>query len=415
MNAYSSFAVIGASGKMGRGIALLILYANVLRGTHVPFHLNLIDINRETFSGLKAYLHSHLLKFAERNIAKVRQLFKDNPEIVSNSEAIDAFLHHVMGCINCSTHIGHVEGADLVFEAAFEEVSVKVDLLKKASQLTKGWFFTNTSSIPIHLLAEESGLKERLVGLHFYNPPPVQKLLEIIPSRYTDPRLLDLSMTLSKEMNKIPIQSQDVAGFIGNGHFSREILYAFQAKDLSIEEVDFVTREFLLRPMGIFQLLDYVGWDVASNLLKIMSRYLPDPSFQSSHLEQYFVQGIRGGQTADGEQKEGIFKYEGHKPVAVYDLATKTYRPLKIRSMGEVPLGLSWKKALKDKMDLKPFFEVLKTENSEGSRYAMQFLKHSKNIEDLLVSTGVSKSLKDVGVVLKEGFHHLYAPHEVLE
>lgn len=397
---------------MGRGIALLILLSNALRGTNEPFHLNLIDLNPASFPDLKAYLRSHLLKFAERNIIKVRKLFADDPHVVSNSEAIDAFISRTMDSIDCSTHIGHVEGADFVFEAAFEEIPVKVELLKKAQALSKGWFFTNTSSIPIHLLAEQSGLKERLVGLHFYNPPPVQKLLEIIPSKYTDPQLLEIAFSIAKEMNKVAVQSKDVAGFIGNGHFSREILLAAQlAEKSSIEFVDAVTRDYLLRPMGIFQLLDYVGWDVALNLMKVMRAELPDAQFQSPLLEKYYAAGVRGGQTADGHQKDGVFRYAEGLPKAVFDLATRSYKPF---NAPFPPLSLTWKKALKEKTDLSPYFKALQIDPSEGAQMAVQFLKDSKAIEEFLVSTGVAVSLQDVGIVIKEGFHHLYAPHEVI-
>lgn len=400
---------------MGRGIALLLLLANALRELNDPFHLNLIDINRDSFAGLKAYLRTHLLKFAERNIVRVRKLFAHDPEIVSNSEALDAFLNHVMNLVNCSTHIGHIEGSELVFEAAFEEISIKVDLLKRASQISQGLFFTNTSSIPIHLLAKQSGLDGRLIGLHFYNPPPVQKLLEIIPSEFTDPKLTEIAFGIAKEMNKVAVLSKDVAGFIGNGHFSREILFAAHlASETSIEAVDFVTREFLLRPMGIFQLLDYVGWDVAVNLLNVMRQQLPDPSFESSLLASYYAQGIRGGQTAEGHQKDGVFHYEDGRPVSLYDLKTRSYRPLTPLKLGNVPLGLSWKKALKEKTDLAPYFKALQGDASEGAQLAIQFLVASKAIEELLVTTGVAASLADVGTVIKEGFHHLYAPHEVI-
>lgn len=400
---------------MGRGIALLILLANALRELNDPFHLSLIDINRDSFADLKTYLRTHLLKFAERNIVKVRKLSAKDPEVVSNSEAIEAFIHRVMNSIDCSTHIGHIEGSELVFEAAFEEISIKVDLLKRASALSKGWFFTNTSSIPIHLLAKQSGLNERLIGLHFYNPPPVQKLLEIIPSAITDPKLTELAFGIAKQMNKVAVQSSDVAGFIGNGHFSREILFAAQlAEKTSIEAVDCITRDFLLRPMGIFQLLDYVGWDVAVNLLKVMQQQLPDPSFQSAFLEKYHSQGIRGGQTADGQQKEGLFQYKEGHPVALYDLKSRSYKPLTLLHLGQVPSGLTWKKAVKEKTDLMPYFKALEADNSEGAQMAVQFLAASKAIEELLVTTGVAASLNDVGVVIKEGFHHLYAPHEVI-
>jgi hypothetical protein len=161
-------------------------------------------------------------------------------------------------------------------------------------------------------------------------------------------------------------------------------------------------------------LLDYVGWDVAIHLLKVMQQQLPDPAFQSSFLEAYHSQGVRGGQTADGQQKDGLFHYEEGRPTAIYDLKSRSYRPLMPLQLGSVPLGLSWKRAVKEKTDLSPYFKALESDNSEGAQMAVQFLAASKAIEELLVTTGVAASLNDVGVVIKEGFHHLYAPHEVI-
>src|SRR6185295_16568588 len=97
----------------------------------------------------------------------------------------------------------------------------------------KAFVLSNTSSIPIHLLASESGLKDQLIGFHFYNPPAVQKLVELIPQERAGEvadevadEVLAISQELAKKMNKIVVYSRDVAGFIGNGHFSREIALA---------------------------------------------------------------------------------------------------------------------------------------------------------------------------------------------
>jgi 3-hydroxyacyl-CoA dehydrogenase len=414
MTDVANIAVVGASGKMGRGIALLMLQKLSFsqKGSHP--HLKLIDVNEQSFPGLKAYLKTHMTRFSERNILKVREYYADEEEIVSNSDAIDAFVHRALMMVNCSTEISHVSKADWVFEAAFEEIPIKTALLKSISGLTSGWVFSNTSSIPIHLLAEESGLKGHLIGFHFYNPPPVQKLLEIIPSKYTAPELKDLAFKLSMELEKQPVLSADVAGFIGNGHFSREILFACQmAKEESIPFVDQMTRKFLLRPMGIFQLLDYVGLSIATHLLTIMRAHLPDPTFDAPLVTALYEAGIRGGQNADGAQLDGIFRYEKGEPVAVFSLHEKKYVPLQNIDMGPVPLNLDWKRALKEKTPLAPYFEALRKEESSGAKAACRFLTASKAIEEKLVQDRVAASLKDVGIVLKEGFHHLYAPHEV--
>lgn len=414
MTDVAHIAVVGASGKMGRGIALLMLQKLAFSSKDAHPHLKLIDVNDQSFPGLKAYLKTHMTRYAERNILKVREYYKDEEEIISNGDAIDAFVHRALMMVNCSTEISHVSKAEWVFEAAFEEIPIKVELLKNVAAMTSGWVFSNTSSIPIHLLAEKSGLKERLIGFHFYNPPPVQKLLEVIPSKYTSPELKDLAFKLCLELEKQPVLSADVAGFIGNGHFSREILFACHlAQEESIAFVDQMTRKFLLRPMGIFQLLDYVGLSIATHLVEIMRTYLPDSSFDAPLVSALYEAGIRGGQNAEGAQLDGIFRYEKGEPVAVFSLQDKKYVPLPHVEMGQVPLGLDWKRALKEKTPLAPYFEALRKDETKGAKAACRFLTASKAIEEKLVQDHVAASLKDVGIVLKEGFHHLYAPHEV--
>ncbi len=413
MTDFTSAAVVGASGKMGRGIALLLLYELSL--SDQKGSLCLIDIDKESFFDLKSYLKQHLKRFAERNIISLRTRFADRASIVSNEEAVDQFLDESMALIDCSSQIEHVKGSELVFEAAFEEVSVKVSLLKQIAAMQPKAVFTNTSSIPIHLLAEKSGLNEKLIGYHFYNPPPVQKLLEIIPSKYTSKELMNFSLALAKKLGKTAIVSQDRAGFIGNGHFAREILYACslikdQERDLCF--LDHVTRNVLLRPMGIFQLLDYVGLFVAKNLLEIMRENLPDASFRADLLTDLYAAGIRGGQEADGSQKDGIFRYEKAEPVEVFSLKTQGY--VALPAFSKPSGGMTWKKALKEKIPLKPYFENLLKSHGEQERSGIDFLSHSKEIEELLVKEKVAASLDDVGTVLKEGFHHLYAPHEVI-
>lgn len=373
-------AVIGASGKMGRGIALLVLQEAAY--SKDPFSLLCIDTREESFPELKAYLREHLTRHAERNILRVRALFETDATIVSNKEAIDRFIAIALDQVNCSSAIEHGKNASLVFEAAYEDLDVKVTLLKQCAQNPKAWVLTNTSSIPIHLLATASGLNERLIGYHFYNPPPVQKLMEIIASKYTSPELASYAEKLAIRLQKTVVQSADIAGFIGNGHFSREILYAcklveeLEASGSSfaeaLQKIDSITKEKLIRPMGVFELLNYVGLQVAHNLLEIMRTYLPDPSFQTAVLQRF--------------QKIAFTPAEGN----------------------------AWKVASKEKKDFKLYFENLAKSKDPDDVLAMRYLNHSKAIENLLVETKVAASIQDVGTVLKLGFHHLYAPHEVL-
>lgn len=423
-------AVIGASGKMGRGIASLVLNEMVLsslsleEGEWKAFRLSLIDVDETSFIPLKESLIEGMRQFAEKKIRLIREGFQNTPELISNGEMIEAFLKRGMLILDCGTSIEEAYSKEVIFEAIYENKPLKVDILKKLGAHSKSAvFLSNTSSIPISTLAEESGLNERLIGFHFYNPPPVQKLLEIIPSKYTGKALLDFSQKLAERLGKKVVLSKDVPGFIGNGHFSLEISLAFRMKealekdvspDVAIQMIDKVTRDFLLRPMGIFQLIDYVGLEVASSVLQIVKREGVDPNA----LLPYIEKGILGGQTSNGMQKNGIFSYEKGKLTAIFSLDKASYVPLvDLEALGVPPSFLSYRALMKDPKkveDLPAYFNALAKDQSLGSKLAKDFLVGSKQIETRLVEEKVANSIDDVGTVLKTGFHHAYAPHEVI-
>lgn len=410
-------AVLGASGKMGRGIALLCLQEMVFNEKATP--LKLIDVNPESFHDLKLYLKQQLTRFAEKNINKLRSFFSRDKSLVSNAEMIDKMVEHGMLLIDCSTAIEHAQGSKIIFEAIFEEIPLKVEALSKLHKIAPdAHVFTNTSSIPIALLAEKSGLKEKLIGMHFYNPPPVQKLLEIIPSKYSPQSLVDEAFQIGKQFNKTIVVSNDVPGFIGNGHFVREIAFAFKlvqdlqpehSEEVAVQIVDAVTKNFLLRPMGIFQLLDYVGLPIAKNIFSIIGVPLPEL------LRQWIESKLTGGQTVEGYPKDGIYAYIKGVPDKIYSLKQKQYIPLADMSfLGKPPLGMNWKKAQNEPKKIMEYFDILFKESSLGAQLARKFLEHSADIEEQLVKSEVALSLEDVGCVIKNGFYHPYAPHEIM-
>lgn len=366
----NNVSVIGACGKMGRGIALLLLQEMALQPN--VSHLKLIDTNESEYYSLKTYLRQQLKRFAEKNINRLRTLYENDKELVSNAEIISVFVEKGMDLIDCSPLIASVQGSELVFEAVFEKIPLKIEVLKEVHKLAPdAYVFTNTSSIPIGYLAEESHLGSALIGYHFYNPPAVQKLLEIIPSLWTDAKLEAFAFELGKRLDKIMVKSADVAGFIGNGHFAQEIAYACRlAKSYPPDMIDRVTRDYCLRPMGIFQLLNYVGIPVAEQILQIME----------------------------------------------IDCAIDEFANFKT-SEKESELNLSWKKIQKNPKllsELPGYFQELAKNPSTEAKLALLFLRKSKEIVEDLVERKVAKSKEDVGLVLKHGFYHLYSPHEVI-
>lgn len=239
----------------------------------------------------------------------------------------------------------------------------------------------------------------------------------------------EFALELAKNLKKVVVPSNDIAGFVGNGHFMRDSLFSIeQAKKLSSEmplyeaiyTVNKVSQDFLMRPMGIFQLIDYVGVDVVRFIMNVMDPYMTNEDLHSDLLDQLFDLGIKGGQFADGSQKDGILKYDKGRPVAVYSLEKKDYVPFDTFSsnrdawLGELPKEvIPWKAIIKlaDKDSAAmTAFTRLKAMNSRGAELALEHARRSKEIGLQLVNTGVAHSAKDVNTVLATGFFHAYGP-----
>jgi 3-hydroxyacyl-CoA dehydrogenase len=425
--ALKQVSVLGAAGKMGSGISLVLLQEMAIENARnqADFKLILVDKNEEALIPLRHYLKKQLIKYAEKNIIQLRAYYAANPKLISNEEIVQEFMDAALEKISFSCNYEDCKGSRLVFEAILEDVEEKVKAFSKIANLSskKPYFLTNTSSIPIHILAEKTQLQGRLIGFHFYNPPAVQKLIEIIVPEQCAPELKLLADDLCQRLHKIVVYSKDVAGFIGNGYFAREFLFACKkAQELSLKSsmseaivtLNAVTQDLLLRPMGIFQLMDYVGLDVCQKVCQIMNQYHSLEPCKDSLIEQMLQKGLKGGQYADGSQKEGFFQYEGHSLKAVYSFKSNRYQELKPEDVGEQPKEkISWKSLVKDpkrEETLKNYFQWFFSSHATETNLAKAFLKNLGEIGDILVSQGVARNLQDVNTVLKEGFYHLYGP-----
>lgn len=441
-----SAAVLGAGGKMGSGIAWVVLKA--MADMDAQSHgapgsgaceLVLVDADRTALPRLREYLRGQLRKSAEKNISQLRMWAKDRADLIENGEIIEAYVDGALAMARFGTEPAEVAGARIVFEAVFEDLALKRALYAglKARCAPDTLFFTNTSSIPISLLDESAGLDGRLLGFHFYNPPAVQKLVELIPGKRSRPEAIAMGKDLGKAFGKTLVASKDVAGFIGNGHFIRELLFALgKYRDLRKEwsEPDAwyllnkVTQDFLIRPMGIVQLMDYVGLDVFQMIAKVMREHLPagGSSFADATLDALLTAGIKGGQRGSGEQKDGLLRYERNKPAGVLAdaLASEANRYVSLAQpgrfakvdawLGSPPAGYApWSQLSKDPgkaAKLQTYFNALAEAPGKGAGLAREFLAHSRAVAEGLVRDGVAGSLDDVGQVLKLGFFHLYGP-----
>jgi len=374
-------AVLGAAGKMGSGIALLLLQELAKVDGAV---LTLLETEEKRFDGLKTYLYDHLKKYAPN----------------------EAFVRTAMEKIRYVTSPQECAQSKLIFEAVVEDVNLKADLFRRIDNHATAdtYYFTNTSSIPISVLQEKSHLEGRLIGFHFYNPPAVQKLLEIIIPEKCSQELQLQAMEIARRLKKTVVISHDIAGFIGNGYFIREIknacdhvrkLSASMPYFQAISTVNSITQNLLLRPMGIFQLIDYVGIDVCWHISQIMTTYL-FTNFTDPLIKEMW------------KRKENFFRYEKGKPIAVYDAGSQCYVDYLPASTA---YALPWKELSKDPDRQKKivlYLEQLDRDHSQEAELAKTLLAESDFIIQGLVKDRVADSVKDVQTVLQNGFFHLF-------
>ncbi len=429
-------SILGAAGKMGSGILLLTVVEMMdlslkPENKGIPFALNAIDVSQEALAGLKDYLGAQVLKIAEKKVVWLRKAYADRPDLIENSEIIDQYIRDTLSIVRRVTRMEAAYDSHLIFEAVNENRDLKIKLFKQIDQNNPNhpWFFTNTSSVPIHLLDEGAGLGGRVLGFHFYNPPAVQKLVELIVTDSTIPEAKAFAEQYARNLKKVVVPSRDFAGFIGNGHFMRDALHGIHEVEKLNREMPFaealyminkVTQDYLVRPMGIFQLIDYVGIDVTQFIMKVMNPFLPDEDLHSDLLDRMMDMGVKGGQFADGSQKNGFLQYEKGRPVAIFDPEKKEYVLLAEFSrkcdekLGSMPSSaINWKTAVKLKNKdekLAAFFNDLKKSDTLGAKLAVNYGKKSNAIGLKLVASNVAFSREDVNTVLLTGFFHAYGP-----
>lgn len=431
-------AVVGAAGKMGRGISAILLCHMVKHSyeTDELPQLLLHDLSKDALRGMKPYLRVQCLKVAEKSIQSLREKALETDYLIENQDFIDDFMRRVEDVMQVTTSLQELKDSYLVFEATLETEQIKKDVFSSLANICskETLFFSNTSSIPIHVLESQSQLQGRIIGFHFYNPPPVQKLLELIPSDNTEEKTIYFSRELAEWLGKTVVQVKDAAGFIGNGQFIREGLEAFKlleqiSDDLEPSErllaLDVITRDWLLRPMGLFQLIDYVGLDVFLMIVEVMESHTKDEDLICLEAKKFLELGIHGGQDHSGLQKDGFFRYEKNVPVAVFDLKSQSYIEIKkIDSkvqefLGQRPGGdLNWKTLVKDrdkKVKCASYLNELKNNKGKGASLASAYYEMCYQISRTLVEKGIASSDEDVTAVMTLGFHHLYGPSENLQ
>ena len=284
-----NITVVGA-GTMGNGIAHVFAQKN--------YKVNLVDISQDSLE--KA------IKVIEKNLTRMVE-----KEKISLDDKEDTLAN-----INISTNLKKsVESADLIVEAATENKDLKLKIFSDLSELCKkdAILASNTSSISITEIANSTKYPSNVIGMHFMNPVPIMKLVEVIKGKDTDDSVTEKIMNLSKTLGKIPVEVNDAPGFVANRILMPMINEAIHTLSEDVSSVDGIDTVMILgmsHPMGPLFLADFIGLDVCLSILEVMYEGFNDKKYLPSKLLVNMVNngnlGVKSG--------EGFYDYsEGLK------------------------------------------------------------------------------------------------------
>ncbi len=275
-----NIVVIGA-GTMGNGI------------THVfaqnGFKVNLIDISQNAIDkGI-----ANITKNLDRLLSKERITLKVKEQTLKN---ISTFTSINQGVAN----------SDLVIEAATENIDLKLKIFKELDEVCpeNTILATNTSSISITKIAAVTSRPEKVIGMHFMNPVPIMKLVEIIRGYSTSDEVTNIIMELSKKLHKVPVEVNDYPGFIANRILMpmlNEAMYSLYESVAGVYEIDTVMKLGMAHPMGPLQLVDFIGLDVCLSILNVLVDGFGNPKYAPCPLLVNMVNaGKLGVKTGEG-------------------------------------------------------------------------------------------------------------------
>ncbi len=275
-----NISVIGA-GTMGNGIAHLFAQNGFL--------VTLIDVSSEQLE--KAI--QTISKNFDRQIAKGNATEEQKKEALSNI-TIQTILEE------------GVKNADLVVEAASENIEIKLKIFETLSNFTKEdtILASNTSSISITKIAAVTKCPENVIGMHFMNPVPVMKLVEVINGKTTKKEITEKVVELSKQLGKIPCVVNDYPGFIANRILMpmiNEAIYSLHEGVAGVQEIDTIMKLGMAHPMGPLQLADLIGQDVCLSILNVLHDGFGNPKYAPCPLLVKMVaEGKLGAKTGEG-------------------------------------------------------------------------------------------------------------------
>jgi len=306
----NKITVLG-SGIMGHGIAQISAMAG--------FEVTLRDVDTKFLDSAMSKIKWSLDKLVEKQ--KITQ---------ADSEAIYSRIHPVVDLKQA------LSGADLLIEAVPEDLELKkkvyLDVDKHSD--SKTIYASNTSTLPISEISSLTNRSTRFIGLHFFNPPQLMKLVEVIPGVTTDQQIVKVGMDFVKRVGKEPVLcSKDVPGFIVNRIFIpliHEAAYCLDRDGPSMTQLDSAVKFRLSFPMGIFELADYTGLDVIHKATSEMFSRDKKVIFPHPRLKELFEQGKYGKKSGSG-----FYSYSGeqYERVSLSEEDSNKYDPIKLLAL----------------------------------------------------------------------------------
>lgn len=270
---------------MGHGIALVSAQAG--------FEVVLRDTTQELVEGgIK-----RIARFCEKSVSKEKMT--------------EAEKKSILDCIVGVTDLGELKDVDVVIEAVFENPQVKKDIFQKLDTICKKecLFASNTSTIPITGLAAATKRGDKFIGMHFMNPVPLMKLVEVIRGLRTSDETTQVIISLAEKMGKIPVQVNDYPGFVSNRvllPMINEAMYCLMEGVATREAIDQVMKLGMNHPMGPLQLADLIGLDICLDIMTVLHEGFGDSKYRPCPLLKKMVQaGYLGKKTG-----RGFYEYE---------------------------------------------------------------------------------------------------------
>ena len=274
---------------MGNGIAHAFAQKN--------FNVNLVDISQNALEQAMKTIEKNL----DRMVSKEKITINDKEKTLNN--------------ISLNTNLNKgTQGIDLVVEAATENIDLKLKIFKQLDEIcsSKTILATNTSSISITDIASVTNRSDKVIGMHFMNPVPIMKLVEVIRGKETSDKVTNTIMKLSQELGKIPVEVNDAPGFVANRILMpmiNEAIHTLHEDISSVEGIDTVMMLGMSHPMGPLHLADFIGLDVCLSILEVMHEGFNDVKYMPSPLLRSMVEsGNLGVKTGKGfyDYSEGI-------------------------------------------------------------------------------------------------------------